>query len=244
MDLIQQHYSEMIKAISEYTQEHINTKILTNRFQTGLTKLKVLSRNDALVSTSSVKKINAAEKSIKKSFADEQFAAHAFILWLMVRNLSREATTNNSAERSRSRIDEWKLNALIEQALFEIGVNRDDVQRIIQVVKIITSFQYWGMNVTSETPYSLIQRLLANSQIRSFIHVNRYNDILWFNEESFDQLLFYFQTVSWLVSCSSEEIDASTHVQDMIVINDYLASIKKAKLKSGYQISKLVEALK
>ena len=73
--------------------------------------------------------------------------------------------------------------------------------------------------------------------------MNRYNDILWFNKESFDELQW------WLLLVASVQIDSDTQKSATGVvkeIEDCYAILQRwqdAEKRSGYQVEKLLEAL-
>jgi hypothetical protein len=170
--------------------------------------------------------------------------AFYLLLWLLLHNLGGYSKGNTSGEYSRSLIEEWNLTNYLENILVECGLGNEDAPRVIQAVKFIIAKQDWAINVFRNEPYSIVQNWLTDDQIRSFIGVNRYKDILWFNKESFDSLLWAMFAVSWSLSGSDLDKSLSSHIQDMILTFENIKKIKKAELKSEYQLTKLMDNLK
>jgi hypothetical protein len=86
--------------------------------------------------------------------------------------------------------------------------------------------------------------LLEDEDVRRFLQINRYQNVLWFNKEAFEQLLGWLVAIS-VISLNSDPGMAITQLDDEIV-NQYrvLQQLKKAQSKSDYQLEKLLEATK
>jgi hypothetical protein len=86
--------------------------------------------------------------------------------------------------------------------------------------------------------------LLEDEDVRRFLQINRYQNVLWFNKEAYEQLLGWLVAIA-VIKLNSDPGMAKTQLDDEIV-NQYrvLQQLKKAQSKSDYQLEKLLEATK
>jgi hypothetical protein len=89
-----------------------------------------------------------------------------------------------------------------------------------------------------------MEKLLKDGQVQQFLKVNRYNDILWFNQEAFEELAW------WLMLVSAIEIgfDPLRPVKELMRGLErcwsMIQTLQEAGEKSEYQVEKLLEILK
>ena len=84
---------------------------------------------------------------------------------------------------------------------------------------------------------------LAVNEIRQFIGVNRYKDVLWFNKEAFEEFL-WLMNISALVSTSRQPTVSSTEILELVMrLSEFNRKFKSALKKSRYQVTGLIEAL-
>jgi hypothetical protein len=110
------------------------------------------------------------------------------------------------------------------------------------VVKLLTTHQRSLMSsVPGERQVSaILQSLLEDGEVQQFLQVNRYNDVLWFNHEAFNQLLGWLLLVA-MVKTSADPLRPATEVVESFL--EYciiIQSLHDAEQKSGYQVKKLL----
>ena len=62
----------------------------------------------------------------------------------------------------------------------------------------------WLPEVQNLNPPSLFEQWLQDEQLRDFIEVNEYNQVLWFNQEKFEGLALVHAVASVLWLCISD----------------------------------------
>ncbi len=88
-----------------------------------------------------------------------------------------------------------------------------------------------------------MQTWLKDTDLQRFLQINRYQDILWYNREAFDELLWWLYTSSLVTSAREiqepEEIIEAAEARYAI-----LRQLLAAQAVSGYQVEKLLAAVK
>jgi glycosidase len=155
------------------------------------------------------------------------------------------------------------------QTAFE--VDEGTAWRAVQVVKILTTYQRWyvACRPVSPLPHGgegeslppdrvaggrggeveparlsaqpLLASLFADTDVQQFLHVNRHAGVLWFNRESFQQLLW------WLAVAARVGLGADaglTREQGVAAWGECLAWLERLRCaadESGYQVERLLE---
>jgi hypothetical protein len=88
----------------------------------------------------------------------------------------------------------------------------------------------------------VLESWLQDGEVRHFLQVNRYQGVLWFNKEAFEQLLWWMM-VSAIVTISADPLVSAVEVENGIAAcYDLVAHLDQAKDASEYQIEGLLGA--
>jgi len=162
--------------------------------------------------------------------------------WISVHLLGKTVLQEGFEEVSRSWIDEWLLNKIIAGALTDMGLDEQSARRSVNLVKLLITQTNWWQENGSAKAYPVLLALFSDSEAQSYLGVNRYQDILWYNREAFDDLIWWLDVlavVDCLVSLPVDQIP-----KEIIQRYDVIQKILKAAEGSGYQVEKLLAALK
>jgi len=112
----------------------------------------------------------------------------------------------------------------------------------VSLVKIFTSHQTWYENAPKAKPTQFIlENLLKDDLVMQFIQVNRYHDVLWFNKEAFEQLLWWlFVSAVVRINADSEltENQRKTKIASCYKMVEQMQFLKE---QSGYKVENLLE---
>ena len=186
------------------------------------------------------KGVKAAAKYLNKKLTDAPYTWGTLFSWLFVHTLGKVVSQAGFSEQSRSWIDGWKLDKTIAGALTELGLDEATTRRSVILVKLLTNHQRW---FDQKAIYPVVEKLLKDSETQQFLMVNRYNDILWFNQEAFEELAW------WLMLVSAIEIgfDPLRPVKELMRGLErcwsMIQTLQEAEQKSEYQVEKLLVAL-
>jgi hypothetical protein len=173
----------------------------------------------------------------------------SLLSWTLNHRLSQAALEENDPEQNRSWMDEYLLAKTNTRALVELSIEPGTAARQVELVKLLLSQQDWYKARQSEpvTAHLALQSWLKDGIVQQFINSNRFEGILWFNKESFDQLLWWMFSIAVLQIAAplSEAPEQASQVAK--AIQDVYALILKlheAEGKSDFQVEKLLEASK
>jgi glycosidase len=166
----------------------------------------------------------------------------ALLGWLSVHRLGMVIASEDYLEISRSLIDEWLLNKIVATALRDLGLDERSAWQSIALIKLLVSQTNWWEQTGADHAYRLMEAVLSEAEAQRFLGVNRYQDILWYNQEAFDDLIWWLYVIA-VVDCVATQSPDQV-AQGIISRFAVIQKIRKASANSKYQVEKLLTALK
>jgi glycosidase len=161
--------------------------------------------------------------------------------WLFVHALGKVVNQKDFPELSRSWIDEWRLGKTILDVMSDLGVEEEPARRSVTLIKLLTTHQGW---FEEKRAYRFLESLLKDNEVQQFLQINRYNDILWFNREAFDDLLWWLMVLAAVEISSDSQRPTHQGARDLEDCYGMIQRLKEAAKKSGFQVEQLLAAVK
>jgi hypothetical protein len=165
--------------------------------------------------------------------------------WWSVHSLGRVRGEDGFEARGRSWIDEWLLGKVLARTLQDLGLDEADTGRAMATVKALTSHQSWPMYAGLERPgqtLRVLESLLQDDAVQQLLQVNRYQDVLWFNKEAFEELMWWLMVTAYLRSAVVQKAaGASPHILTAFGI---IEQMLRAAEGSEYKLERLLTLLR
>jgi hypothetical protein len=164
--------------------------------------------------------------------------------WLFVHALGKLAGPRDFAEQGRHFIGEWRLDKVIVNQLLDSGLEEGTTRRWVTLIKLLTHHQQWfktGRRDQNQA-YAVLDSILKDDEVQEFIRMNRHDGILWFNKESFEELLFWLMLTAVMeIGFSPQRLptDAVKEIEECYTV---IQKFQEAERKSEYQVEKLLAA--
>ncbi len=172
-----------------------------------------------------------------------------FTTWALFRNLGRILSQKDPVLYSRSCLDEWLLLPRFKNLFQDTDLSKQRTLSFEKLLKLIVRHQNWaeepakkGKTRRKETALDKMKRLLQDPEFRQQIGENRYNDVLWFNKELFEDRLLWLLAAAVYHTLASEPAgrNRNSAVSELLTLYQ---TILKAEKKSGYRIDQLLKGL-
>jgi hypothetical protein len=165
---------------------------------------------------------------------------------VLVHGLGRIAGEANAAAQARTWLDEWLLGRLLGGSLQTLGLDEGAARHAVTVIKLLTTHQRWfsGEGGEKARAYAVLEALLRDGDVQQFLGVNRYRDVLWFNKESYAQLLGWLFLVAVLelgTGTAAQGREAAERIMEAFAV---VRELERAGEASEYQVEKLLAAAK
>ncbi len=183
---------------------------------------------------------------LKENLPSSSLEWGILIVWILVHLLGKMTDSTEYEFISRSWIDEWGITRIIEWTLEELTEEQQNVSEAVVLVKILTSHQNW-FRLPQKGKYQaaqIMRDLMTDLEVQSFIQTNRYQNILWVNQEAFENLIRWLFIISIINSVSAPKKSEEQLTEELISRFDIINSWLRAANSSNYQVEKLFDALR
>ena len=252
-------YTRLLSEIKSLTKSEADSLEVTADARHKLEAILSLPVITERMAAQSGRKIQAAIKYLNAAEATpwakgDERSWGALLGWLFTHDLGQIVSKEDGNEISRSWIDEWLLNKIIIGALHDLGVDELTARRAVTLDKQIIGYHDWWKGIKSKATaadlrtdaYQLLIKLLEDRETQTFLGINRYQDVLWFNKEAYDDLLWWL-FVAALVDLTSLEAQyelSKATIQKIVACYEVIRLLQDAERTSAFQVENLLEALK
>ena len=165
---------------------------------------------------SGTEKGREVEAYLKTHLGDDPSQWGCLFGWLFVHALGKVSSDVDFEQQSRSWIDEWQLGRIIAGALRDLGLDEDGAWQAVGIIKLTTThhgcFEGGGPRQEGEGAgdqlYKIVESLLTDNEVHRFLQVNRHQEMLWFNKEAFDLLLWWLFLITVVESAADPRLEA------------------------------------
>jgi hypothetical protein len=186
------------------------------------------------------KGVKAAAEYLHKKLTDAPSVWGPIFSWLFVHPAGKVVSPKDFPEQSHKWIGEWRLDQIIAETLTDLGVEEGAARRSVTLIKPLTRHQRW---FKGETVYQITENLLKDPEVQQFLMVNRYDDILWFNKEAFEEMLWWLMLTAALEVSFDPLRPAKEVVRGLERCWSVIQKLQEAEKKSKYQVEKLLEVV-
>lgn len=165
--------------------------------------------------------------------------------WAFVENLGRITGEQGAAERSATWMDEWLLGRILVTSMVDLGIIEEQAWQAVSVIKILLLHQDWYEPgpPRSKRAITTLEKLLADENVQGFLQVNRYQGILWFNKERYQQLMSWLLRAAAINGIKVWGTGSGKTAEQVAAAYSIIRKLVKAEARSEYQVEKLLEAV-
>ncbi len=166
--------------------------------------------------------------------------------WLAVHKIGESEDSPLPTQQSRAWVDEWLLGRMVADSLHDLGMDQDAAWRAVSLVKLTTTFQHWltpGV-VKSKEGHTLLDALLRDPETQQFIQVNRFEGEIWFNKESFEELLHWLFAIAVVEITARPDLSEATAVRQIAAGYAVIAKLQAAEAQSQFKLDGLIAAVR
>ncbi|MRS03241.1 hypothetical protein EG832_08475 [bacterium] len=103
--------------------------------------------------------------------------------------------------------------------------------------------QRWYEKMGALPVQQIMQTWLTDVEIQRFLGVNRYQDILWFSQEAYEDLVWWMVTVSVLQASAHPKYTLTHFLETILGSYEIALQLLAAEEESDFQVPKLIVAL-
>ncbi|MAT43164.1 MAG: alpha-amylase [Anaerolineaceae bacterium] len=161
----------------------------------------------------------------------------AFIFCSPLGSLS---TKENSQFQSQSWFSEWQFSKLLRSLGQEYGYSENQNQDLTLLTYTIIGLRDWYEEYKVENHVLWLRSLLSNSDVQTFLKINRYQGQLWFNKEQFESLVWWLFTSAIIQLGSNKNTSATIFTEEVIRLYRIVLKLIEAMENSNYLVDNLI----
>ncbi|HZD57710.1 MAG TPA: alpha-amylase family glycosyl hydrolase, partial [Anaerolineales bacterium] len=177
---------------------------------------------------------------------NSNFAFATLLSWAFTHNLGKVMGADDFKERSLTWINEWLFGKMIAVTLQDLDVQESKAWQAVALIKVLIVHQDWQtLRATrNNRAFLVLQTWLQDAEVRNFLQINRYQDILWFNKESFDMLLGWMLAAAVVATLTDPDPDQGVVAKRILDYYEVIKQLQEAEEASEFQVEKLLEESK
>jgi glycosidase len=191
---------------------------------------------------------NDAPVALPAAVKDSPARRAGLLGWALTRWLGSIVDPEQPADHTRALFDEWLLGRTLQRTFLALGLDESAAYRAMGLTQILLCHERELSEAGDRSPRQVMEGLLKDGDVRDFLGVNRYRDVLWFNQERFDDLIGGLLATA-LVTLTAEAAPEEAEISDTDAVDHAQAAtalaqtIQEAELRSAYQLERLLRLL-
>lgn len=245
-DEVTRRIDALLQAIVQHEADAVDVTLAADTIQRTLEAVLRLPGLSARVAKTDPAQYREALERVQAILGGHPAVWGTLLGWAFTHALGQVVDESSYEERSRAWIDEWLLGKVLADTLQQLGLDVPEAERAVAAIACMTSFSHWAntRGTGQARAHQALSAWLQNRDVQQFIGVNRFADVLWFNKESFDELLqnmLLVATVEILADPAPAAADAL--VKRIYACYDIVARLHAAAESSDYRLAALLDAV-
>lgn len=188
-----------------------------------------------------MKKTLQAAGYLTKNF--KELDSSLLICWAFIGFIGHAKNADSDYLLSQTWAEEWQFYKTFINTLKQMDIPEDTANRCLHILRLITSQQDWYSRLSKASLIDIVKTWFSTPETQGFIQVNRFEDILWYNRESFSTFLYWMFVVAVIKSQTQPGATQNETIETILGCYDIICQLQKADEKSEYQLDKLFETL-
>jgi glycosidase len=208
----------------------------------GLQTVIALPALPAEARQSHMKKLENASAYLANSFAG--LRQHTLLAWTLFGQVGLGSLQGSPELLSLAWADEWQLYKTFAALLRKLGNDEAEANHAIKALKLLTTQHDWYRQIGNQTTAEIVKSWLTVPEILDFLHVNRFEDVLWYDHDAMLDFAWWMTMVAYLDAEMNPQATSSSSSEVLMGAYTLLQEILQADESSEYQIEKLLDLLK
>ncbi len=181
---------------------------------------------------------------LRANLVDSPYVWGTLFGWAFVHAPGKLVSETQFPQQSRTWIDEWLLPRIFNAALQQLGLDSATAQQAVTLLKILTAHQRWFVVEPGQKiqPKQVLEVLLRDGDVQQFLKVNRFQNVLWFNKEAYDELLVWLFVLAVIHVCVGARHLTAGRREELLGYYQTIVSLQEIGQASGYQVERLLAA--
>ncbi len=202
--------------------------------------------SDAEIRLRPLRMVWGAESAIVEGLESDDPALLGTLLgWLFLHPLGKIMDEETYATITAVWMDEWMLGKVLSTALQDTGLEVEDSRRAATTIKLLLNYRSWLAAAETEegdSVYEMLRTMLQERPIQTYLGMNRYEGIVWYNKEALEQFVWWVLLLTTVEALSEPGVVPAAAAEEIARVYSLIRRVLEAEEASGYQVTKLLSA--
>ncbi|PKO03279.1 MAG: alpha-amylase [Chloroflexi bacterium HGW-Chloroflexi-5] len=239
-----QHLAEAVTAYLENVKEISNIQDDLSQLQAEimqmLTTLLQIPKLAKSLNVPGTKNVSTHLKKISTDLNENYSRTLSLTVWVLVSQFHKHISTLSSPSDGIDWINSWNLDQSIKIALSKSGISEDAAEHKTAFLKLAIKYQDWFIEGCTMNHSQILKGWLITPDIRESLKVNYYEEILWYHQESFMELIWWMEIMPIMKAFSDQESNRVTAAETVISLKDIFKKIQTRHQKSYCKVDLLL----
>jgi hypothetical protein len=164
--------------------------------------------------------------------------------WQFTHALGKLTPQKDFEFQSLTWLDEWQFSKQLLDTFSILGLDEPAARRQIATLRVLVGQQRWYGRLGALPLSEILNGWFADEEVTRFLGLNRYQDVLYYNQESFEQFAWWMFVLAVLEASCAEGASASLVIEQVLGAYEIAQKLLKAEKTSAFQIARLLAAVK
>ncbi|MEJ2757796.1 MAG: alpha-amylase family glycosyl hydrolase [Anaerolineales bacterium] len=248
LEQVEQKSLSLLRAVANFLDTHVEIEPITADIRKrvdAILNLSLLEENYPYPRSTKYQKMI---RRLGSRLDDDPFNWAIMLITEMTGTLGQVLAPNTPVDAaliSQDWVDEWLLRKVIREELGSF-TSLAGAEYGLQLVRLLIGQQGWMQIKASKAnkPSAVLDSWLEDPAIASFLNINTYNNIEWFNAEAMHNWLWWMQTLAILDILADASIPDKNKPKIILESYDVLDKIANAVSQSEFQVEILQRLVK
>jgi len=222
-----------------------NTNEVLTGLRTELETLLTLLSNNNLMNKKNEGQFSGALKYLRegaKKYSHQSWSL--WFGWLFTHSMGKLFQSQDFETVSESWFEEWQLGKLLCGTYRVMGNDDAAAQKMLVILHLLINQEMWFEKLKTGSLLQTMEEWLSNHNTYLLLGINRYQEVLWFKQESFQEFVWYMTFLAIIRSDGKTQLSTTDFVERAIGVFNETQKLLSAMEKSGFQVGRLLEAVK
>lgn len=161
---------------------------------------------------------------------------------LLTSKLGKIGGEDHFASRSRDWMDDWLFKKVVLESLERLQIEPPASDRSVDLIRVILSNASWlDFEQDPQTiAKNLLNSWLNDSAARRFLQIHLYEEVLWFNREAYETLVWHTYAIEIIQQRGQQKLTPAKLSKAIRFALQVVTALQNAEERSGYQVDKLM----
>ena len=163
------------------------------------------------------------------------------LAWALCSQTGRLSKRDEYTVQSLSWLEELQLNKPVADTLRNMHTGESESQNLQLLLRIGISHQDWYEVTKKESLQGIMKNWFADPEVQNFLRVNRYQEVLWYNREAFNDFIWWMAVLALCKHAADPATDSTSLTEVILHLKEITTELRKIDEKSGYKFDRLFE---